>query len=163
MAFAPLSLKARALRLLALREHSRAELQTKLARHVQEGDELDALLDQLQAKGFIDEARVAESHVHRRSGRLGVQRLAQELRHKGLDEALVRAQVQALRTTEFERAQAVWQRRFGTAPTSPEERARQMRFLAARGFESQAIGQVLRAAAQAQRDALAQQEREIED
>ncbi len=153
MAFAPLSLKARALRLLALREHSRAELQTKLARHVQEGDDLGALLDQLQAKGFIDEARVAESHVHRRSGRLGAQRLAQELRHKGLDEALVRAQLQVLRSTEFERAQAVWQRRFGAAPSSPEERARQMRFLAARGFASQAIGQVLRAAAQAQRDA----------
>lgn len=153
MAFAPLSLKARALRLLALREHSRAELQTKLARHVQEGDDLPALLDQLQAKGFIDETRVAESHVHRRSGRLGAQRLAQELRHKGLDEALVRAQLQVLRSTEFERAQAVWQRRFGAAPSSPEERARQMRFLAARGFASQAIGQVLRAAAQAQRDA----------
>ena len=61
MAFAPLSLKARALRLLALREHSRAELQSKLARHVQEGDDLPALLDQLQAKGFIDETRVAES------------------------------------------------------------------------------------------------------
>lgn len=87
MAFAQLSLKARALRLLALREHSRAELQSKLARHVQEGDDLPALLDQLQAKGFIDETRVAESHVHRRSARLGVQRLAQELRHKGLDEA----------------------------------------------------------------------------
>ena len=163
MAFAPLSLKARALRLLALREHSRAELQSKLARHVQEGDDLPALLDQLQAKGFIDETRVAESHVHRRSARLGVQRLAQELRHKGLDEALVRAQLQVLRSTEFERAQAVWQRRFSVAPNSPEERARQMRFLAARGFDSQAIGQVLRAAAQAQREAQTPQEQEARE
>ena len=163
MAFAPLSLKARALRLLALREHSRAELQSKLARHVQEGDDLPALLDQLQAKGFIDETQVAESHVHRRSARLGVQRLAQELRHKGLDEALVRAQVQVLRTTEFERAQAVWQRRFSVAPNSPEERARQMRFLAARGFDSQAIGQVLRAAAQAQREAQTPQEQDARE
>ena len=75
----------------------------------------------------------------------------------------MRAQVQVLRTTEFERAQAVWQRRFSVAPNSPEERARQMRFLAARGFDSQAIGQVLRAAAQAQREAQTPQEQEARE
>ena len=47
MAFATLSLKGRALRLLSQREHSRAELATKLARHVQEGDDLEAVLDRL--------------------------------------------------------------------------------------------------------------------
>ena len=71
--------------------------------------------------------------------------------------------VSYLRTTEFERAQAVWQRRFSVAPNSPEERARQMRFLAARGFDSQAIGQVLRAAAQAQREAQTPQEQEARE
>lgn len=140
------SLKARALRLLAQREHSRAELLTKLARHVQEGDDLPATLDQLEKAGWINEERVAESVLHRRAPRLGTQRVLQELRAKGLDEALVRAQADRLKETELDRAQAVWLRRFGQAPESPQEQARQMRFLAARGFDGDTVRKVLRQA-----------------
>ncbi|MBO9678846.1 MAG: recombination regulator RecX [Acidovorax sp.] len=147
MGSTPLSLKGRALRLLAQREHSRTELAAKLARHVQEGDDLDAVLRDLEAKGFIDEQRVAESLVHRRSARLGTQRLVQELRGKGVDEQLVRATAEQLRATEFERAQAVWRQRFGQPPATPQERARQMRFLAARGFGGDTVRRVLRAGA----------------
>ena len=67
----PLSLKGRALRYLAAREHSRVELERKLAPHVQEGDDLPALLDYLQAQGFIDEARVLESVLHQKAARMG--------------------------------------------------------------------------------------------
>ncbi len=145
MGFARLSLKARALRLLAQREHSRSELQAKLARHVQEGEDLGALLDALQAQGFIDAARVAESVVHRRAARFGVQRVAQELRRKGLDEDLVRATAAQLAGTELERARAVWRQRYGNAPAAatPQERARQMRFLAARGFAADVVRRVV--------------------
>ena len=146
MAFQKLSLKGRALRLLAQREHSRAELASKLARHVEEDDDLEAVLHDLQAKGFIDEARVAESLVHRRAARLGTQRLVQELRQKGLSEDLVRAQADQLRETEEVRARAVWRQRFGTPAATPQERARQMRFLAARGFSGDAVRRVLRGA-----------------
>ena len=146
MAFGTLSLKGRALRLLSQREHSRTELATKLARHVQEGDDLNAVLDDLQAKDFINANRVAESLVHRRAGRLGTQRLVQELRSKGLDDDLVRATAERLRATEHERAQAVWRQRFGSAPPpqTPQERARQMRFLAARGFAAEVVRRVVR-------------------
>jgi regulatory protein len=147
MVFATLSLKGRALRLLSQREHSRAELVAKLAPHVQDGDDLAAVLDDLQARDFISEARVAESVVHRRAAKLGTQRLVQELRGKGLDEDLVRATAERLRATELARAQAVWQQRFGGQPaTRPEERARQMRFLAARGFAGDVVRRVVRGA-----------------
>ena len=147
MVFATLSLKGRALRLLSQREHSRAELVAKLAPHVQDGDDLAAVLDDLQARDFISEARVAESVVHRRAAKLGTQRLVQELRGKGLDEDLVRATAERLRATELARAQAVWQQRFGGQPaTRPEERARQMRFLAARGFAGNVVRRVVRGA-----------------
>ena len=144
MGFGTLSLKGRALRLLAQREHSRAELATKLARHVQEGDDLNAVLDELQAKDFINAHRVAESLVHRRAARLGTQRLVQELRSKGLDDELVRATAERLRATELERAQAVWRQRFGSVATDVQERARQMRFLAARGFSGDVVRRVVR-------------------
>ncbi|MFT3812771.1 MAG: recombination regulator RecX [Acidovorax sp.] len=145
MGFQQLSLKGRALRLLAQREHSRSELAAKLARHVQEGEDLQAVLSELEAKGFISEARVAESLVHRRAARLGTQRLVQELRGKGLGEDLVRATADQLRATEFDRAQVVWQQRFGEAAATPQERARQMRFLAARGFSGDVVRRVLKA------------------
>ena len=145
MGFAKPSLKARALRLLAQREHSRGELQAKLAPHVQEGENLAALLDALQAKDFINEARVAESVLHRRAPRLGAQRVLQELRRKGLDEELVRAAAAQLKGSELERARAVWRQRFGSmpAPATPQERARQMRFLAARGCGADVVRRVL--------------------
>lgn len=139
------SLKARALRLLSLREHSRAELQAKLQRHVQEGEDLGPVLQALEQAGWINEERVAESVVHRRAGRLGTQRVLQELRAKGLDEELVRAQAEQLRASEGERARDVWQRRFGQAPDTPQERARQMRFLAARGFDGDTVRKLMRA------------------
>ena len=149
MSAAPPSLKSRALRLLAQREHSRSELTTKLARHVQEGDDLPALLDALQAKGFIDEARVMESVLHRRAPLLGSQRVLQELRRKGLGDELVQKAASELADSELARARAVWARRFGTAPaaSTPQERARQMRFLVSRGFAGEVVRRVVRGVA----------------
>ena len=64
------SLKARALRLLARREYSRAELERKLAVHASEPGALAQALDELSALGFINEERVAASLLHRRAPRL---------------------------------------------------------------------------------------------
>jgi len=141
------SLKGRALRLLAQREHSRSELEAKLARHVQDGDDLSTLLDALEAKGFISAERVVESLLHRRAPLLGAQRVMLELRSKGLDDALVRAAGDQLADTEWERACAVWQKRFGNAPAPAtyQEQVRQMRFLAARGFAADVVRRVVRA------------------
>jgi regulatory protein len=144
MGFNTLSLKGRALRLLAQREHSRPELISKLKRHVQEGDDLPAVLDELEAKGFIDESRVAESLVHRRAPRLGTQRVLQEMRSKGVGEDTIRAATQQLRETEPARALAVWQSKFGTLAETPEQRMKQMRFLAARGFSAEVVRRVVR-------------------
>lgn len=145
-----LSLKGRALRYLAAREHSRAELATRLSRHVGPEDDPDAVarvLDELAAKGFIDEARVAESVLHRRAGRLGGARVLQELRAKGLPDDVVADAAAQLRSTELARAQAVWRRKFGQPPADAAERARQLRFLAARGFSGDVARRALGGAA----------------
>jgi regulatory protein len=142
---APLSLKGRALRLLGNREHSRAELERKLAEHEAEPGQLRRVLDELQAKGFIDEQRVVASVLHRRAPRLGAMRIRQELQGKGLAPALVAEAVSQLRATEVQRAHEVWLRRFGQLPADQKERARQARFLAARGFGGEVIRRVLSA------------------
>ncbi|CAB5722970.1 Regulatory protein recX [Delftia tsuruhatensis] len=148
MGFAKLSLKGRALKLLAQREHSRLELERKLAAHVQEGEDLGAMLDALEQRGFISAERVAESVLHSKAARFGTARLAQELRSKGLDDALVRAATEQLRATELQRALAVWRQRFGTAPATPQERLKQMRFLASRGFGGEIASKVVRGRAE---------------
>ena len=104
------------------------------------------LLDELTAKGFISEARVAESVIHRRAGRLGNARVLQELRAKGLPDDIVQDAAEQLRTTEQARAYDVWARKFGQPPADLAERARQMRFLAGRGFSGASVARVLRAA-----------------
>lgn len=137
------SLKGRALRCLAAREHSRAELQRKLAPYEEEPGQIERVLDELQAKGFISEERVAASLLHRRAARLGDRRIRQELQAKGLDAPTVAQALEQLRGTERERAQAVWQRKFGVPPQDAKERARQVRFLVARGFSAEVVRRVV--------------------
>ena len=141
------SLKGRALRCLAAREHSRAELLRKLAPYAEEPGQIERVLDELQAKGFISEERVAASLLHRRAARLGDQRIRQELQAKGLDAPTVAQALDQLRGTERERAQAVWQRKFGMPAQDAKERARQMRFLLARGFAADVVRRVVRGGA----------------
>jgi len=140
-----LSLKGRALRYLAAREHSRLELERKLHPYETEEGELARVLDELQAKGFINEQRVAESVVYRRANRLGAARIRQELQGKGLDTATVQAALAPLRANEAERAHAVWRKKFGSPAPDAAGRAKQMRFLAARGFSTDVIYRVVAA------------------
>ena len=144
MGFATISIKGRALRLLAGREHSRAELEKKLASHEAEPGELARALDELQAKGFISEQRVVASVLHRRAARLGTGRVRQELQAKGIGAEAVAQAVDQLRATEVERAREVWRKKFGEPAPDAAGRAKQMRFLAARGFGTEAIRRVVR-------------------
>jgi regulatory protein len=153
----PASLKARALQWLAQREHSRLELRRKLlraARASDDGDatasdapdpqlEVDALLDWLVAHRHLSETRFVESRVHAREARFGQRRIAQELKQHGA--SLDADTAERLRESEFDRARTVWARKFGTAPPADAaSRARQMRFLAARGFAADVIRRVVK-------------------
>ena len=144
MGFDQPSLKGRALRLLGQREHSRFELERKLRQHEVEPGELAHALDDLQAKGLINEQRVLESVVHRRAPRLGAMRVRQELQAKGLAPEAVAQAVADLQGSEFERAREVWRRKFGVPAEDPTSWAKQMRFLAARGFGGDTIRRVVK-------------------
>ena len=137
------SLKGRALRLLSQREHSRQELERKLKAFEETPGELAQALDFLQAKGFINEQRVVESVVNRRSSKLGASRVRQELQAKGLPAEAIAEAVQDLRSTELERAREVWRKKFGQAPVDQAARAKQIRFLVSRGFASDVVQRVV--------------------
>ena len=138
-----LSLKGRALRLLAAREHSRTELERKLKPHEGTPGQLAQLLDELQAKDFISEARVIESVINRRAGRFGASRIKYELLNKRLGAEAVAAAVESLQPSEFERARDIWRKKFDGLAPNAASRAKQMRFLAARGFGGDVIRRVV--------------------
>lgn len=151
----PSSLQARAVGWLAQREHSRSELRRKLLRVLRQPqaeaepvsdaeEQVDRLLDALQREGLLSEQRFIDSRVRVRAPGQGTQRIQMELARHGLK--LQAQSLQQLRDTELQRATLLWQRRFASVPQDARERARQMRFLAGRGFSGDVIRHVLAAA-----------------
>ena len=136
-------LRQRALRLLARRDHARAELRKKLAPHAESEEQLDALLDDLAGRRLLSDARYAEMRVSARSSRYGNARLAQELKQQGVS-AEDAADALADAGDELARAHGIWARKFGTLPVDAAERARQTRFLMSRGFSGETIRRLLR-------------------
>ncbi len=147
-----ISLRGRALQYLARREYSRAELRSKLLPYVSvESDleqaapvNLDALLEDLIARGWLSDQRATTQLLHAKRLRFGTQRITHELRLKGIAEELITQALPALKESELEAARGVWQRKFGVLPQDAKDKARQMRFLQSRGFGFDVIFQVLR-------------------
>jgi regulatory protein len=144
MAEKALSIRQRALGFLARREHSRLELKRKLAPHAEDEAEVDALLEDFQKRGWLSEKRYTEQVVHARRGKYGAQRIVQELREKGVGEEAIGAALPELKDSELETARAVWAKKFGQPPVDAKDKARQVRFLASRGFSQEVIWKVLR-------------------
>lgn len=139
----PGELKARALRHLARREHSRAELERKLAPHAESPAALGQLLDALAAKRQLSDERYAEARAHQLSRKYGAARIRQDLKAKGIGEDLV-GKVSA--EGEATRAAAILARKYRAPATTREERLRRMRFLLQRGFSRDTIRRVVSSA-----------------
>ncbi|GAP36429.1 regulatory protein RecX [Piscinibacter sakaiensis] len=165
----PLSLRARAVAWLAQRDHSEAELRAKLQRAQQQERQQQQQLDEdgaarradpaldvdpaqaiddvfswLRSRGYLDDRRFVASRIAARQSQRGLAKIRHELGRHGL--SLADDDAALLRGSEFERALALWQRRFGVAATEPREAARQARFLAGRGFGGDTVRRVLRQA-----------------
>jgi regulatory protein len=153
------SLKARALRLLSLREYSRKGLAAKLAeseaRWAKLGAEqneqtpqastlnIEAVLDDFEARGWLSNERYAEALVRRRSERYGVRKIADELERAGIDSKQSSQLLGQLKETEFQRAYELWSRKYGIKAQDQKERARQYRFLASKGFSSDVVAKII--------------------
>ncbi|MFZ6771262.1 recombination regulator RecX [Undibacterium sp. SXout7W] len=140
-----ISLKARALRYLSMREHSRLELRRKLLSYVEETDDIDSILNWLEQSQFLSSERFSDSLVHRRSSRFGNHRILAELQSHQLHEEDVNRVRQVLIGTEASRAIDVLHKKFPVAPIDQTEKLKQSRFLQQRGFSGRAIQEALRA------------------
>jgi len=153
------SLKARALRLLSLREYSRKTLAAKLAeseaRWARLGAEqleqtsqattlsIEAVLDDFETRGWLSDERFAEALVRRRSERYGTRKIADELERAGVNSQQSAKLLGALKETEFQRAYDLWARKYGEKAQDQKERARQYRFLASKGFSSDVVARII--------------------
>ncbi|WP_062310237.1 RecX family transcriptional regulator [Polynucleobacter sinensis] len=157
------SLKARALRLLSMREYSRKGLAAKLEEasarmlkfNLPEAEpeapppgkslavQIEEVLDDFEARGWLSDERFAEALVRRRSERFGVRKIADELQQAGVDSEKAANLIKSLKETEYQRAQELWMRKFGVVATEQKERARQYRFLASKGFSAAVVSKVV--------------------
>jgi regulatory protein len=135
----PGDLRERALRLLARREHSRAELARKLENAGFARDDIAPLLDAFEAKNWLSDSRFAESWVADHRARAGSVKLTYDLRQRGVSDDIIEAVLGDNRDSELDRAREVWQRKFGSAPADLAEKARQIRFMQSRGFTPEVI------------------------
>ncbi|MGQ9685642.1 MAG: recombination regulator RecX [Thiobacillaceae bacterium] len=137
-----MTLRERALNLLAWREHSRAELARKLAAHGK-ADEIQFLLDTLEREGLLSETRYVEAQARAHAGRHGSLRLKQTLQRQGVGGELLEATLAQARALDYAACKALWQRKYGRHAADDKEKARQYRFLQSRGFPSEVVARVL--------------------
>lgn len=140
-----ISLRGRALAMLARREHTRAEMMRKLSPHAESPEQLAQVLDALVARGWLSEARFAESRANTLARKFGSRKIEYDLKSRGVSAEVVEHAVEQALARELENCRAAWQRKFGALPQNAAERGRQMRFLAGRGFSAESVRQVLKA------------------
>lgn len=140
-----ISLRERALAMLARREHTRAEMRRKLSPHCESPEQVEQLLEALVARGWLSEARFAESRANALVRKFGSRKIEYDLRNRGVPAEVVEQTLERMLAQEMENCRAVWQRKFGVLPRGAAERGRQMRFLAGRGFSAETVRQVLKA------------------
>lgn len=136
-------LKSQALRLLARREYSRAELGARLGRESESHDEADAVLAELEAEGWLSDSRYVEQILNARLGRYGREHILHELKSKGIGEDLIQAALPRIMEAEMESLKSIWQKKFGKMPENRKELAQQVRFLQSRGFALDEIFRVI--------------------
>jgi regulatory protein len=136
-------LGARALRLLARREHSRAELARKLAPHAESPEALERLLELLTAKKQLSDERYAQGRARALARKFGAARIRHDLRAKGIVDTAAERAAAVAAATDLERARAILARKYRVPAAGPEDRAKRARFLQGRGFSYEVIRRAL--------------------
>ena len=127
---------------LAMREHSRKEIYNKLTRKDFAKDvNLDTLLDELETKDYLNEQRFTESFIRYRSQRgQGPNKISNELKQRGISSSVINMTMSAAKINWYALASEQRIKKFGEViPANFKDKAKQMRFLANRGFDSETI------------------------
>ncbi|MCP3866710.1 MAG: regulatory protein RecX [Gammaproteobacteria bacterium] len=141
------AVKQAAVRLLAIREHSRTEIRRKLETWVGNQECIEQVLDGLEADNLLNDQRFTEMYIASRRRRwFGPLRIRGELQARGISSDLA-ACCLAGKESEFERSlRDAAARKFGAdSAAGSAEWAKMARFLQYRGFSSGQIRRHLQA------------------
>ena len=139
-----ISLLGRAIRYLSYREHSQFGLKKKLIPHAQSEQELDEVITKLIAKGYLSNERFTESFIAMKSQKYGARRIAQELQQHHLEPSMLKEQLNKIKEFEPQKCYELWVKKFAQVSKDPKEIARQVRFLANKGFSQEVIMRIVR-------------------
>lgn len=173
----PVTLRAKAIQCLAQRDHSTQELRRKLLHHArvlrhqkdafsareqtsdgasapsddsdQAADlasEVEEVLSWLRDKNLLSDPQFAQRRAQSRAARYGNRRIEQELHQLGVE--LSDSDRLELQASEPERALQAWSKKFGTLGQTPQERAKQQRYLQQKGFSQKAVQWALKQASE---------------
>ncbi len=134
----PVAARKKAMDYLARREHSRDELLKKLEKAGFHHDVAVDAIEQLREDGLQSDRRFVEAFVQSRiqQGK-GPTRILADLSQRGVREALVHEALSETEADWFALAREVRRKKFGKSePNDFKDKAKQMRFLQYRGFES---------------------------
>jgi len=134
-----ISLIGRAIKYLSNRDHSQFELRKKLSPHAISEEELDEVIKKLIDKGFLSNQRFTESFIASKSKKFGMRKISQVLQQHQLDSEILKTEIEKLRESEPQRCYEIWEKKFGQVTKEPNELAKQIRFLASRGFSHEII------------------------
>jgi regulatory protein len=132
---------------LGRRERTVAELRTVLERKRVEPSTIDAVVDELQATSWLDDARYAQRFADdkRQLDRWGSERIARDLHRRGVAPDVVEAVVATQgRSEELATALLLLEQRLPTPPADDRERSRAWRLLIRRGYESELAYEAVR-------------------
>ncbi|VAX08853.1 Regulatory protein RecX [hydrothermal vent metagenome] len=135
------SIREVAMNYLARREHSRWELEQKLAAKEYDADGIKLALDRLLDDGLLSDLRFAEAYTHARKQRgNGPLKIQSELKLRGVSDDIISRYLDCGAPIWHEVVKEVRCKRFGAGvPAEYEQRMRQARFLQQRGFTHEQI------------------------
>ena len=109
---------------------------------ISKGD-LELVLDELEKKGWLSDDRFSEQFVSTKKRKFGTQKIAHELKLRGVDESIINRVIKEIKNDEFSLAKKIWEKKFNQIPITIDEKAKQIRFMQSRGIEISIIHQIL--------------------
>jgi regulatory protein len=106
-------------------------------------EDIAAVTEWCAQEGFLNETRFAEGNARRLGTKYGARRVGATLKQKGVSEELIAETVSQLADSDFDRARALWLRKFGEPATNANDKNKQIRFLQSRGFGFDVIKRVI--------------------
>ena len=140
-------LKKRALYYLGKREYSRLELFNKINDYAKEleidNQNINIVLDHLESDDWLSDQRFTEQFIFSKKNRYGVEKIRYELKNRGVDEMIISNELIKIKSESDLLAKKIWLKKFSEVPKSPEEKAKQIRFLKGRGVEIESIHKIM--------------------